>query len=137
MAVPNGNGVRAGIDRDSDGFLDRDEIDECSDPADALSVPMPGLCGDPEFVRGDCNDSGAIDLSDPLFLLGWLFSGGATPTCDGACDIDDGDDLNIADAVGLLSYLFASGAPPEAPFPDCGSDPSAGALGCATFAACP
>ncbi len=37
--VPPGSGRRAGIDRDEDGFLDRDEIDAGSDPADPLSTP--------------------------------------------------------------------------------------------------
>jgi hypothetical protein len=37
--VPPGEGVRVGIDRDEDGFLDRDELDQGSDPADPLSVP--------------------------------------------------------------------------------------------------
>ena len=38
-AVPPGSGVRAGIDRDQDGVLDRDEIDAGSDPANPASVP--------------------------------------------------------------------------------------------------
>ncbi len=37
--VPPGCGVRAGIDRDEDGHLDRDEIDAGSNPADPLSTP--------------------------------------------------------------------------------------------------
>ena len=37
--VPPGSGVRVGIDRDEDGFFDRDEIDGGSDPADPGSTP--------------------------------------------------------------------------------------------------
>jgi YVTN family beta-propeller protein len=37
--VPPGSGIRAGIDRDEDGFLDRDELDAGSDPADPGSTP--------------------------------------------------------------------------------------------------
>ncbi|XXT42934.1 hypothetical protein WMF13_13575 [Sorangium sp. So ce513] len=37
--MPPGSGVRAGIDRDSDGFLDGDEHDAGSDPADPNSTP--------------------------------------------------------------------------------------------------
>ena len=37
--VPPGTGERIGIDRDEDGFYDRDELDAGSDPADALSIP--------------------------------------------------------------------------------------------------
>jgi hypothetical protein len=38
-AVPVGEGTRIALDRDGDGFRDRDELDDGSDPANALSVP--------------------------------------------------------------------------------------------------
>ena len=37
--VPRGSGARLAIDRDDDGFLDGDELDACSDPADPDSTP--------------------------------------------------------------------------------------------------
>ena len=37
--VPPGSGSRVALDRDEDGFLDRDELDAGSDPADAASTP--------------------------------------------------------------------------------------------------
>jgi hypothetical protein len=37
--VPPGSGERAGIDRDEDGFFDRDELDAGSDPADPSDTP--------------------------------------------------------------------------------------------------
>ena len=37
--VPPGSGERMGIDRDEDGYFDRDEIDAGSDPADPLAIP--------------------------------------------------------------------------------------------------
>ncbi|MDB6126062.1 MAG: hypothetical protein JWQ71_5055 [Pedosphaera sp.] len=36
--VPRGTGKRIGIDRDADGYLDRDELDFGSDPANSLSL---------------------------------------------------------------------------------------------------
>lgn len=37
-AVPRNSGRRIGVDRDEDGYLDRDELDFGSDPANALSL---------------------------------------------------------------------------------------------------
>ena len=37
--VPNGSQTRLGIDRDLDGYLDRDELDAGSDPADPFMLP--------------------------------------------------------------------------------------------------
>jgi len=42
MMVPRGCGKRIGVDRDADGYFDRDELDAASDPANPLSVPRPG-----------------------------------------------------------------------------------------------
>jgi hypothetical protein len=39
LCVPPGSGARVGIDRDEDGFRDRDEVDAGSDPADPASIP--------------------------------------------------------------------------------------------------
>jgi DNA-binding beta-propeller fold protein YncE len=39
--VPPGSGQRAGVDRDEDGYFDRDELDAGSDPADPASIPNP------------------------------------------------------------------------------------------------
>ncbi len=38
--VPPGSGTRIGIDRDLDGYFDRDELDAGSDPADPSSTPV-------------------------------------------------------------------------------------------------
>src|SRR5262249_6831037 len=37
--VPPGSGIRLGVDRDGDGFFDRDELDDGTDPADPNSFP--------------------------------------------------------------------------------------------------
>jgi len=39
MGVPPGTGRRMGVDRDRDGYNDRDELDNGSDPGDATSIP--------------------------------------------------------------------------------------------------
>jgi hypothetical protein len=48
--VPRLSQTRLGLDRDADGWFDRDEIDLGSDPADASSYP--GAAGEP-FCAGD------------------------------------------------------------------------------------
>ena len=46
--VPPGMGTRVALDRDEDGFYDRDELDAGSDPADPASVPSSGCSGTPQ-----------------------------------------------------------------------------------------
>jgi len=90
------------------------------------------------FVRGDVNGDGAHDIGDAIFLLSYLFvfAGGEALTCEKAGDANDDANLEISDAVFLLSYIFAGGPAPDAPFPGCGMDGTAGDLGCAAFPPC-
>lgn len=82
-----------------------------------------------QFVRGDANQDGSVNLGDAVRILDALF--GANPiSCNDAGDTNDDGQLNIADAVFLLGYLFSSGDDPPAPFPAAGADPTADALGC-------
>lgn len=81
------------------------------------------------FLRGDCNMDGALQITDVIYTLAALFSGGPQP-CPDACDANDDGSVQIADPVFITEYLFSSGPPPAAPFPNVGQDPTADALGC-------
>jgi uncharacterized delta-60 repeat protein len=67
-----------------------------------------------QFLRGDANGDGIVDISDIVYLLNYLFVDGPAPvpvleagdaTCDGVVD--------ASDVVYLLNYLFVSGPPPS------------------------
>jgi len=89
------------------------------------------------FRRGDSNDDGVLDLSDGVFTLAWLFSGGDEPSCKDAADTNDDGTIDLSDAVHGLTWLFVAGAPPPAPGPsDCGVDPTADELDCAASESC-
>ena len=63
--VPAGSQTRLGVDRDLDGFLDRDEVDAGSDPANPASVPSPCVADISPAVR-----DGAVNGADLAQLLG-------------------------------------------------------------------
>ncbi len=86
---------------------------------------------DPEFIRGDSNGDGAIDISDPIRVLSWQFADGVAPPCLKAADFNDGGGVDIADAIAALSWLFSDGFDPAPPHPRCGADPTADSLSCA------
>jgi len=82
-----------------------------------------------QFIRGDANGDGSVDVSDAVKIVFHLFSG-ADLTCRDAADIDDDEQLNITDAVRLLGHLFRGGPPPADPYPGAGPDPDGDALDC-------
>lgn len=101
----------------------------------ALTNPVRGEW---TFIRGDANGDGTLNVADVVFNLNFLFSQGPGECLD-ALDANDDGANNIADPIGILGFLFGGpGAPPPAPFPNCGSDPTADALDCqGPLAACP
>ena len=69
-------------------------------------------------------------------LLNELFQGGPPGTCFGAKDANSDEAVDAADAIYLFSALFFDGPPPAAPFPECGSMPSAPTEVCSFQTSC-
>ncbi|MCC6962076.1 MAG: dockerin type I repeat-containing protein [candidate division Zixibacteria bacterium] len=63
---------------------------------------------------GDADGSGMITISDAVYLINYIFAGGAAPTpyklCSG--DADCNCLVTISDAVYLINYIFAGGPAP-------------------------
>jgi PKD repeat protein len=94
-------------------------------PAQSQLVPITQ-----SFVRGDANGDGAIDLSDGLAILFFLFAGGSALECEDHGDADDNGSLAVTDALRILNYLFRGGPAPLAPFPAAGRDGTADQYEC-------
>jgi hypothetical protein len=82
-----------------------------------------GECGG-EFIRGDTDVNGEVNISDPIHSLCYQFADCDAPSCLDAADCDDSGEINISDPIYNLSYQFAAGPPPPAPFPEMGRDPT-------------
>ena len=89
------------------------------------------------FRRGDADAVGAINLTDGVFLLNFLFLGGGAPPCADAADANDDGTLNITTGVFVFNWLFLGGPLPPAPGPGaCGEDPTPDDLGCDSYDNC-
>ncbi len=67
------------------------------------------------FVCGDANGSGDIDIADGVYLINYVFKGGAAPIPLAAGNSNGDADVNIADAVYIINFVFNSGAAPVCP----------------------
>jgi hypothetical protein len=76
-----------------------------------------------DFVRGDANADGRVDLGDAIFTLSHLFLGDREPSCLDAADADDSGAVDLSDAVVTLGSLFLAAV--DLPPPTtCGPDPT-------------
>jgi len=70
------------------------------------------------LIRGNIDYSGddIIDISDLVYLVDYMFTGGLPPKCFEEVDTDINLQLDISDLVYLVDYMFDEGpAPPECP----------------------
>lgn len=89
------------------------------------------------FLRGDSNLDGSVNLSDPLELLGTLFSQGAPLLCADAADVNDDGVVNLTDPVALIHAVFGAGPPVPQPSGTCGFDSTPDSLPCDVRYSCP
>jgi hypothetical protein len=87
------------------------------DPGTWRGLPNVGKCRGPEFLRGDANSDCRVDITDGIYILSWLFTGGKKPTCLDAADTNDTGVIDISDGIFVLGYLFLGSAAPPAPGP--------------------
>jgi hypothetical protein len=91
-----------------------------------------------DFLRGDADASGRLDVTDAIRVLDYLFRGaGDALTCKDAADVNDNGQIELSDAIFVLHSLFQNGGTPAAPFPFCGPDPTDDTLDCASWTECP
>lgn len=88
------------------------------------AVCSAGVC---DFIRGDANGDGRVDIADVVTINSYLSDTNITSTNHTvkiiAADVDNDNDMDAADASYLLNYLFYGGPAPRPPFPVAGPDP--------------
>jgi hypothetical protein len=63
-------------------------------------------------LPGDFDVNGALDISDLVAILSYIFASGAAPANLMIGDVDCSGNLDIADAVLMISYIFGKGEAP-------------------------
>jgi len=68
-----------------------------------------------DFIRGDANGDGLIDLADIVHLINFLYRNGDPPAPMEAGDANSDGIVDVADVVYLVNYLYRGGDPPGSP----------------------
>jgi len=70
-------------------------------------VRLPG-----QFLAGDVNGDGAVNVGDVVYLVNYLYRGGLPPDPFQAGDVNCDGVVNVGDVVYLVNYLYRGGDPP-------------------------
>jgi|GEM_PF-1535238 len=77
-------------------------------------VGMTATTAAGSFLCSDVNADGTVDISDAVYLIAYIFSGGSAPQPLLAGDANHDGMVDISDVVYLIAYIFSGG-----PAPDC------------------
>lgn len=78
-----------------------------------LIMPSAAIAGD--FMCGDANHDGDLNVGDVVYIISFIFRGGPAPDPMHSADADGDCICNIADAVYLVNTIFKSGPLPVCP----------------------
>lgn len=80
-------------------------------------------CAETEFIRGDVNGDGLVNISDVIHVSQWLCCGGVSDPCNlDAADVNDDGLINNSDVIYLNTFVNLNGPNPPSPFPFPGRD---------------
>lgn len=68
--------------------------------------------GQSNYLCGDADGSGAVNITDAVFVIQFIFAGGPSPDPLLSGDADCSDSVNITDVVYVIQYIFAGGPIP-------------------------
>ncbi len=66
----------------------------------------------PAYQCGDADATGIVTISDAVYLIVYIFSGGPAPSPESSGDADCSGIITISDVVYLINYIFAGGPQP-------------------------
>jgi hypothetical protein len=69
------------------------------------------------FIRGDADLDGSVSITDAIFVLNHLFTGGTAPRCEDPADSNDDGVVDLSDPVTALGALFLGTRSLPAPGP--------------------
>jgi len=77
----------------------------------AISVFMNKISKD--YICGDANGDHEVNVGDAVFLINYIFKGGAAPDPLLSGDANGDCLVNVGDAVYLINFVFKAGSPPQ------------------------
>ncbi len=77
-----------------------------------MMARVTGWTPDHEPLCGDADGNNLVNVSDAVYLIGYIFGGASPPDLIEMGDVDCNTIVNISDAVYLIAFIFGGGEAP-------------------------
>ena len=88
------------------------KVTDSSNPPRIDTRTYTVIIGEPDPYPGDCDGSGVINTTDPVYLINFIFNDGPSPYPLANGDSDCDGKVNLVDVIYLINYIFRGGNPP-------------------------
>jgi len=103
---------RAHIRFDFEDWLAAPEAGPLQLSISSRDLDQNGIIDACEFICGDASGDDIVDISDVVYLIAYIFSGGLAPSPLLAGDANCDGMVDISDVVYLIAYIFSGGLAP-------------------------
>ncbi len=114
--IASGGGMMSSVGFILNGTLGQTVAGESSSPGYVLNAGFWQNFGT-EFLCGDVNASGSMDIADVVYLVNYIFASGPAPDPIESADVNCTGSVDISDVVYMVNYIFAAGPAPCASCP--------------------
>lgn len=87
-------------------------VTDQNEQTDVAGITMTVETSPFEWVCGDADGSGGVDIDDVVYLINYIFAGGPAPAPVESGDVDCSGGVDIDDVVYLISFIFSGGPEP-------------------------
>ena len=96
------------------GYYSSDIVIHSNDPDDEFYYLGAELTVTEEqpYICGDASGDGMVNVSDAVYIINFVFSGGNPPDPLEAGEVNCDGMVNVSDAVFIINYVFSSGKAP-------------------------
>jgi hypothetical protein len=101
----------------TNGFYRIQESSPCAPSHNPCGVLIGAAGVGCDFLCGDVDGSGEIDIDDVVYLLDYIFAAGPAPVPLESGDVDCSGGIDIDDIVYLITFIFSGGPEPCAECP--------------------
>lgn len=113
LSLDEQTGYISGTPTQSGEFTFTIQSSDSDGPVNTASLPFTITLDEGQYMLGDVNLDGSVNVSDAVYIINYVFVGGQPPQpILEAGNVNCDPTVNVSDAVYIINYVFVGGSAP-------------------------